>query len=274
LNDPAEIRKLINKRRSFITVFSTGNVNPTAHCNVEAEMSAATAYRKSFNERHPAAKLTFNDMIIKAAANALRRHPLYTCAYDGGYGLIPADRIDIRFPVDIGDHLGWGLVRNADRKSLREIAAESKASIEKTRRETPRKAERWDFVFSEVPGAGFALDGVMDGLKIAGRLFPGVERWRRETGRRWRGTFLITNVGTAGIMRMEGPIVAPDILHLMITSARQTPVLEPDGKMMIRRMMPLVAKFNCAITNAVEAARFLNDVKRNLESPKSGLGPY
>ncbi|MFA6034947.1 MAG: 2-oxo acid dehydrogenase subunit E2, partial [Myxococcota bacterium] len=139
---------LINKRRPFISAFAGVNLGPTAHCNVEADLTAATAYRKTFLANNPGVKLTFNDMIIKAAANALLLHPLFLCAYNGHYNLYPSENIDIRFPVDIGEHLGWGLVRNADRKTLRQIAIDSRMSIERTRRDTPRKAARWDMVFT------------------------------------------------------------------------------------------------------------------------------
>jgi pyruvate dehydrogenase E2 component (dihydrolipoamide acetyltransferase) len=272
VNKP-DIKKLLNKRRNFITIFTPNNVNPTGHCNVDADMGAATEYRKQFNNRYPAVKLTFNDMIIKAAANALTKHPLYMCFYDGKYGIRRSERIDIQFPVDIGDNLGWGLVRNADKKSLLDIASESRASIEKTRREVPRSVERWDNIHTYHPYVGLLVDNVIEFLKKAGVLVPSINIWRRELLRRRRGTFLITNVGPAGIMRMEGPIVSPDILHLMITATRQTPVMV-DGKVQTRPLMPLVAKFDCRATSAVQAARFLKDVKRNLEDPEHLLGPY
>ena len=273
MKSDSRFMQLINKRRQFIAAFSHSNVGPTGHCNVEADLTAAIAYRKEFNLRHPDVKLTFNDMIIKAAANALHKHPLYLCNYDGRYSLFPTRLVDIRFPVDIGNHLGWGMVRDADKKSLKRVAIDSKTSIERTRRDTPRKAERWDDIFTNHPVVPSIFFGLVKTLTTAGAIVPSIDRWRRDLTRKFRGTFLITNVGPAGIMRMEGPIVAPDILHLMITATRPTPTLE-DGKIVIKPMLPLVAKYDCRMTDTVHAAAFLSDVKKNLEAPGTRLGPY
>ncbi|MBI5529057.1 MAG: 2-oxo acid dehydrogenase subunit E2 [Deltaproteobacteria bacterium] len=273
MNPIEDLEGYVGKRRAFINAFSWRNIGPTAHCNVDCDMTTATAYRKNFNEERPEAKLTFNDMIIKAAANALSNHRLYTCAYNGRHGLFPADTIDIRFPVDLGDYLGWGMVKNADRKTLAEIAADARAAIERTRRETPKRTETWARIARQYPPVPAVLKGVGFGLRLAGICFPDLDRWFRTKARSYRGTFLITNVGPAGIMRMEGPIVTPDILHLMITATRKTPVLV-EGRVETRPMMPLVAKFDVRMTDAGQAAAFLTDVKRNLEDPDHRLGPY
>lgn len=273
MNPVENIRLFINRRRTFIGVFSEGNVGPTAHCNVEADMAAATAYRKRFNLERPDAKLTFNDMIIKAAANALVNHRLYTCSFNGRHTLIPSTSIDIRFPVDLGDYLGWGTVWGADAKPLMQIQADAKAAIEKTRRDTPKRTDGYASISMKHPWVPVLVRGIGHGMRIAGIAVPAFDRWVRTQMRKFRGTFLITNVGAAGIMRMEGPIVTPDILHLMITATKQTPVLE-GGKVVVKPMMPLIAKYDVRMTDAAQAARFLTEVKENLEDPEHRLGPY
>ena len=273
MNPVENLQLFINRRRSFIGVFDGHNVEPTAHCNVEADMTRAAAYRKKFNEEHPEVRLTFNDMIIKAAANALPHHRLYTYSYNTRYSLFPADTIDIRFPVDLGDYLGWAMVKDTDKKTLTQIAADSKAAIERTRRDTPRRTDGFATIAGRHPIVPLLVQGIGTGLRFAGTVFPGFDRWARTQARKWRGTFLVTNVGPAGIMRMEGPIVAPDILHLMVTATKQTPVLV-DGKVVLRPMMPLIAKYNVRMTDAAQTARFLTEVKENLEDPEHRLGPY
>ncbi len=268
-----DLQGFINSRRAFVGAFDGRRVGPTVHANVEVDLAAALAYRKQFNQRNPDARCTLNDMIVKAAGNALVNHRLYTCTYNGRYTLFPAESIDIRFPVDLGFLLGWGMVRNVERKTLRQVALESEASKQRAQRETPVRMARFDRVLKRHPTLGTLLDLAVEGFQLLNRLLPPLERAWRANQRKRRGSFLITNVGPAGITRMEGPIVHPDILHLMIAASRQVPVL-CDGKVEVRTRMPLIAKFDHRITDVGGAARFLLEVKANLEDPEHRLGPY
>ena len=273
MNPIDDIPTFINQRRAFVGAFRHVNVGPTVHCNVEADMTAAIAFRKRFNAERPEGRLTFNDMIIKAAANALPAHPLYTCTYNGHLGLYPADKIDIRFPVDFGENfLGMSIVRDADEKTLVEISADAKESMRECRERVGKQVAKWDRRLKKYPFLPPLLLVLFRGLRLVSLMSPTLDRRMHAKRREVRGTFPITNIGPAGVRQMEGPIVSPDVFHLMIAATRQVARLV-DGELVTRPMMPLIAKFDHRITDVGPASRFLHDVRRNLEDPENRLGP-
>jgi pyruvate dehydrogenase E2 component (dihydrolipoamide acetyltransferase) len=97
------------------------------HFQVETEvaMDAAIALRATLKEAaaEDAAVPSFNDLIVKAAAVALRRHPRANGAYrDGRFDL--HERINIGVAVAADDALIVPTVFDADAKSLGQIARE------------------------------------------------------------------------------------------------------------------------------------------------------
>jgi len=73
---------------------------------------------------------SFNDMVVKAAALALRDHPKVNGAYrDGTFELYP--RVNVGVAVAAQDALVVPVVRDADEKSLGEIARRARALIDK-----------------------------------------------------------------------------------------------------------------------------------------------
>jgi len=78
---------------------------------------------------------SFNDMVVKAAALALRDHPKVNGAYrDGTFELYP--RVNVGVAVAAQDALVVPVVRDADEKSLGEIARRARALIDKVREGT------------------------------------------------------------------------------------------------------------------------------------------
>jgi pyruvate dehydrogenase E2 component (dihydrolipoamide acetyltransferase) len=88
----------------------------------EADVTAAADLRS-----HPgrAAEFTFTDLMIHAAARALRRHPRLNSALDDG-AIKLRDEVNIGMAVALEEGLIVPVIRNADRKTLREIAAETR----------------------------------------------------------------------------------------------------------------------------------------------------
>ena len=75
---------------------------------------------------------SFNDLIVKAAALALRRHPRANGSYrDGGFELHA--RVNVGIAVAAPDALVVPTVFDADQKSLGAIAAESRRLAERVR---------------------------------------------------------------------------------------------------------------------------------------------
>jgi pyruvate dehydrogenase E2 component (dihydrolipoamide acetyltransferase) len=87
------------------------------------------AYRALREENYP---VSLNDVIIKAAASALRRHPEMNASFAGDH-VKQYSYIHIGVAVAIDDGLITPVIRDADTKSLADIAVESKALAERAR---------------------------------------------------------------------------------------------------------------------------------------------
>ena len=94
-------------------------------------MDNAIAARKSMNSQE-GVKVSFNDMVIKAVAMALRKHPAVNSSWMGDV-IRQYQHIHIGVAVAIEDGLIVPVIRFADQKTLSQIAAESKELSGKAR---------------------------------------------------------------------------------------------------------------------------------------------
>jgi pyruvate dehydrogenase E2 component (dihydrolipoamide acetyltransferase) len=115
----SQMRKIIAKRLAE-SKFSA----PHFYLTMEIDMDKAMAARASINEISPV-KVSFNDLVIKAAAAALRQHPGVNSSWLGDK-IRYNNQINIGVAVAVEEGLLVPVVRNADQKSLSAIAAEVK----------------------------------------------------------------------------------------------------------------------------------------------------
>jgi len=122
-----QIRKTIAKR----LVQSLGPI-PHFFLTTEIDMERAADARAHLKSLGDAYAVSFNDLVVKACALALRRHPAVNAAFLDDRVRYHGD-VHIGMAVAVEDGLITPVVRHADRKGLAEIAAESKALAEKAR---------------------------------------------------------------------------------------------------------------------------------------------
>jgi pyruvate dehydrogenase E2 component (dihydrolipoamide acetyltransferase) len=100
---------------------------------VEVDMGVALELRKSLNAIDAQAeKLSVNDIIVKATALALQRHPAINASYNNGQVRL-FKHVHIGVAVALEDGLIVPVIRECDRKSLGEIAREAKTIVERAR---------------------------------------------------------------------------------------------------------------------------------------------
>jgi pyruvate dehydrogenase E2 component (dihydrolipoamide acetyltransferase) len=104
---------------------------PHFYLKMEVEMSNAIAARKAINEAS-AVKISFNDMVVKAAAIALRSNPKINSSWLGDK-IRYNQHINIGVAMAVEDGLLVPVVRFADNKSLSQIAAEVKTYSQKAK---------------------------------------------------------------------------------------------------------------------------------------------
>lgn len=115
----SQMRKTIARRLSE-SKFSA----PHFYLTMEIAMEKAMALRASLNEVSPV-KISFNDIVIKAAAVALRQHPKVNSSWLGDK-IRYNHHIHIGMAVAVDEGLLVPVIRHADGKGLSAIAAEAK----------------------------------------------------------------------------------------------------------------------------------------------------
>ncbi len=104
---------------------------PHFYLSLSISMENAAHWRERLNALSET-KISFNDLIIKACAHALRKHPLLNASWTGE-SIRLYNEVHIGFAVAVEEGLIVPVVRHADRKGLAEIAAETRLLAEKAR---------------------------------------------------------------------------------------------------------------------------------------------
>jgi pyruvate dehydrogenase E2 component (dihydrolipoamide acetyltransferase) len=106
---------------------------PHFYLTIEVNMQRARELRESVTLLDPGLKISYNDIILKACAAALRQHPEVNASFQGET-IRYFNRINLGIAVATdGGGLITPVLRNADLKSLAEIAGESKDLVTRAR---------------------------------------------------------------------------------------------------------------------------------------------
>jgi pyruvate dehydrogenase E2 component (dihydrolipoamide acetyltransferase) len=113
---------------------------PHYQVTVSARLDALSTLRAQLNEQLAAqgVKLSVNDFIVRACALAMHRHPFVNSSWNAsGPAIDLHGRVNIGVAVALPEERGGGLVvatiRDADRRGLRDISAETKRLAKKAR---------------------------------------------------------------------------------------------------------------------------------------------
>jgi pyruvate dehydrogenase E2 component (dihydrolipoyllysine-residue acetyltransferase) len=115
---------------------------PHFYVSSEIDMTRALALRKELNEAlaDSGEKVSVNDLIIRACAQALDQHPQAHRSYVDGTHVYHA-HAHVGIAVALDDGLIVPVLRDADTKSLRQIAAEARDLAERARAGKLRQPE-------------------------------------------------------------------------------------------------------------------------------------
>ncbi len=140
----SQMRKTIAKRL-------TQSLGPVPHffLRIEVEMARALEARKRINEvlEEDGEKVSINDVIIRATAAALRRHPECNAAWQGD-SIRRFNRVHIGVAVAVEDGLITPVVRDADRKGVVRIGREVKELAGRAREKKLQPEEYTGATFS------------------------------------------------------------------------------------------------------------------------------
>jgi pyruvate dehydrogenase E2 component (dihydrolipoamide acetyltransferase) len=127
--DPSKLQSTIARRMA-----ESKAIAPHFYLEAEIDMSRAVEARARIKAAAGEGDVvpSFNDMVVKACALALREHPRANGAYrDGHFELY--SRVNVGVAVAARDALVVPTVFDADRKGLRQIAGESRALAQRVR---------------------------------------------------------------------------------------------------------------------------------------------
>jgi pyruvate dehydrogenase E2 component (dihydrolipoamide acetyltransferase) len=172
---------------------------------------------------------TYNDMVVKACALALRAHPRANSSYrDGRLALHPRVNVGVAVASEAPEPQGGALivptVFDAERKALGEIARETRALAARVR------------------------DGSITPPELSG------------------ATFTVSNLGMFGVERFDAIINPPQAAILAVGAVRPQAVAR-EGGITIRHTMSLTLACDHRILYGADAARFLGHVRELLQRP-------
>jgi pyruvate dehydrogenase E2 component (dihydrolipoamide acetyltransferase) len=141
----------LTQMRKTIARRLTESIGPVPHffLTIDVDMGRAMEARKSINgmlEKY-GTKVSVNDMVIRAAAGALRLHPAVNSAWTGE-AIRRHNRVHIGVAVAVEDGLITPIVRDADRKGLAQIGQEVREMAGRAREKRLQPEEYTGATFS------------------------------------------------------------------------------------------------------------------------------
>ncbi|MBC7535320.1 MAG: pyruvate dehydrogenase complex dihydrolipoamide acetyltransferase [Ferruginibacter sp.] len=124
---PLTQMRTVIARRLGESMFSA----PHFYLTMELNMDNAITARNAMNEVSPV-KISFNDMLIKAVATALRQHPAVNSSWMGDF-IRQNHHIHIGSALALPEGLIVPVIKFADQKTLSQIAADAKQLYQKAR---------------------------------------------------------------------------------------------------------------------------------------------
>jgi pyruvate dehydrogenase E2 component (dihydrolipoamide acetyltransferase) len=139
-------KRLLESKQTVPHFYLTSNIEIDALLKLRAELNA-----KSAKDGPAAFKLSVNDLIIKACAVALRRHPNVNSTYTEE-AIIQYDDVDISIAVAIPDGLITPIIRKADQLGL--------AAISNAMKDLGARAKAGKLKPEEFQGGGFSISNL------------------------------------------------------------------------------------------------------------------
>lgn len=124
---------------------------PHFYLTISIDMDNAMAARASINKSIAPNKISFNDLVIKSCASALKEHPSINSAWMGDT-IRRNDHVNIGVAVSVEDGLLVPVVRFADGKTLTQISSEVRelATKAKNKKLQPQEWEGNTFTISNL----------------------------------------------------------------------------------------------------------------------------
>jgi pyruvate dehydrogenase E2 component (dihydrolipoamide acetyltransferase) len=243
--------------------------DPTVYGTLTVRMEKALEHIERFREAH-GVRLTVTHLVTKAIADAMRRCP-------DANAILRFNKIYLRDKVTIsvlvvqtdqGDgkvDLTAAKIEDADQKSLKDIAAEMQATIDKVRQRKDLALEKGKSTVSMIP---FMFMNLF--LKILGLLMYTFNLDLSGLGmpKDAFGGVTVTNVGSLGLDTAYVPLVPYTHVPIFVApgAVKDVPVVD-NGKVIPGKVMNINASFDHRFIDGAHAAVLAKTVRDYLENP-------
>jgi pyruvate dehydrogenase E2 component (dihydrolipoamide acetyltransferase) len=239
--------------------------DPQIYGELDVDASAILAFIEEARA-NGGPRVTVTHLVGRAIAHTLAEHPELNVALARNR-FVPRETVDVSFVVAVNDgrDLSSVKIRNADRKSVFEIAEELSQRAGRVRSGQDAEFGRMKRTIDRTPPGLLRL-----GLKIADRL---TGDWRLDL-RRWGlprdpfGSAMVTSVGMFGVQRAYAPLSpyyrVPFIA--LVTEVAERPVVV-DGQVTARPMLGIAATMDHRYLDGAHAARLAHTVRAYLADP-------
>jgi pyruvate dehydrogenase E2 component (dihydrolipoamide acetyltransferase) len=122
---PGELRHSATQRTIAARMVESRSTIPDFTLEAEVAMAAAARVREELRLAFADALPSFNDLVVRAAALALRDHPALNASFAGA-GAVRHPSVNVGVAVATDDALLVPVIRDADRKSVLEISADAR----------------------------------------------------------------------------------------------------------------------------------------------------
>ncbi|HZL20276.1 MAG TPA: pyruvate dehydrogenase complex dihydrolipoamide acetyltransferase [Polyangia bacterium] len=141
------VKPLSMMRRTIATrLLESKTTIPHFYLTADVDMDAAMEFREQVAQVH-GAKLSVNDLVLKACALAMRRIPQANASFTEE-AIIQHARVDIGMAVAVEDGLITPVIRDADKKTIGQIACEARELAGRARERKLRPEEFSGATFS------------------------------------------------------------------------------------------------------------------------------
>jgi pyruvate dehydrogenase E2 component (dihydrolipoamide acetyltransferase) len=245
--------------------------DPSVYGAIEVDVIPALAYLEKLNQNSNV-KITFTHFVGKALAQTIEKHPEINCILRFGK-LYPRKTIDIFFLVATdseGKDLSGTTVREANKKSLLQVAQELHQNVHKIRKQGDPHFQRLKGFIGLIPGLFIGL-----GVKALGFILYTLNLWSPLFGtpKDPFGSIMLTSIGSIGMDMAFAPLVpwskVPAILS--VGMIRETPIVR-EGKVEAGKTALLCGTIDHRVIDGVHASLMIKSLRKIFAQPEKELG--
>ncbi len=248
-------------------------VDPTIHGTLEIDATAALAHLAALRG-HGDVKATLTHLVGRALARVLAEHPELNVLIRWGR-FYQREDVDIFFQVALQTQADDGavdlsgvVVRNADRKSVLEIAGEFATRVQRVREDRDPELAALRKRLGQLPPLLLRpIQSLIDFVQYTFNVkLPGLPRDAF-------GSAMITNIGMFGMRWAYAPLFPPSHcpIVVLIGAVHSKPLVVTDDagreQLAIRPILPLHASMDHRVLDGVQAARVATRLEHLLLHP-------